>query len=48
MEWYTDSPQWLRVFSVASGKPIEEVQEYFETTGGFARLIEETIANPPT
>jgi hypothetical protein len=48
MEWYTDSPQWLEVFSVASGKPIEEVQEYFETTGGFARLIEETIANPPT
>src|SRR5437868_4533687 len=47
LEWYIDSPQWLRVFSVASGKPIEEVEKYFETTGGFARLIDETIASRP-
>lgn len=44
MEWYSDQLQWFNVFSVASGKPVTEVQELFATTGGFKRLIEETIA----
>jgi hypothetical protein len=44
MEWYTDPNQWLRVWSAASGKSIEEVSALFDTLNGFQRLIDETIA----
>jgi hypothetical protein len=45
MEWYTDPNQWLRVWSVASGKPIEEVSRLFDTHAGFEQLIADTIAS---
>jgi hypothetical protein len=45
MEWYTDPNQWLRVWNVASGKPLEEVDALFATTDGFRQLIDETIAS---
>ncbi|MFC7886323.1 hypothetical protein ACFUVV_31220 [Streptomyces sp. NPDC057376] len=45
MEWYTDPNQWLRVWSAATGKTVAEVDEYFATTDGFARMIQETIAS---
>ncbi|MFC7886897.1 hypothetical protein ACFUVV_34165 [Streptomyces sp. NPDC057376] len=44
LEWYTDPNQWLRVWSVASGKPLAEVSELFDTHDGFKRLIADTIA----
>jgi hypothetical protein len=47
MEWYTDPNQWLRVWSAATGRSVAEVDRYFATTDGFARMIEETIAAGP-
>ena len=44
LEWYSDQLQWFGVWSVASGKPVDEVQELFTSTDGFKRLIAETLA----
>jgi hypothetical protein len=42
IEWYVDSAEWERIWSVASGKPIEEVHALVTTLGGFQRLIDGT------
>ena len=44
LEWYSDQLQWFTVWSVASGKPVEEVQDLFRSTDGFKRLIADTLA----
>jgi hypothetical protein len=45
MEWYTDPNQWLRVWQAASGKPMAEVSQLFDSLDGFQRLIDDTIAS---